>query len=83
MMKFTELDDEGEGLALAAFVLGFAMLTKMKAKGLLTTEDVRSILEAALSQMETPPASTHPGSPSARVLLDGLAQVLLRPKHEP
>jgi len=72
--------DTTPGAGYAALSIAIRLILCLRAKGLLTREDVRLLLDAALTDLERVSIyADHPALPEARRLVEAAMAQLLRP----
>jgi hypothetical protein len=76
MAEETPEIDETKGLATVGMAMGLGILTRLEAKGLLTSREVDEVLEGILTGLEAFLPPTDPGARSARVLVDAIAGIV-------
>jgi len=69
--------DPPPGMGQAAFMLMFALVSRMKAKGLLTDEDVRVMVDEATLGLEEQGLLVHPDIKGAHLLMEMLLHASL------
>jgi hypothetical protein len=63
-------------MAIAALSIAQALTATLVRKGLLSREEVNDLFEGILVSLEGSQAPNDPDVPAARVLIDGLAQII-------
>jgi len=76
---FTAAETALHGASLAHTALASALIAVLKAKGLLSADEVNVILDAAILQAETSPEMGAEASKRARQILETIHQELARP----
>jgi len=71
----TQATDETGGLALTGTAVSFVLATLLFKKGLLTKAELTDLFQGVLETLENFPGATDPAVRTARVLVDGMAQV--------
>lgn len=75
---------EARGVALVGQGLAFALISRLRAKGVLSDTDVDAIFEGCLTSLEDAQLRT-PGDQSisaARLILDGMAEIASRSRRD-
>jgi hypothetical protein len=72
---------EARGIALVSQGLALALLTRLRAKGLLSDRDCEAIFEGCLTSLENAQLDSPDDESiqAARMILDGVAKIALRP----
>jgi len=78
-----DVDAETRGLAILGMSLGHAALTMLNAKGIISNDEIDSMLETILVGAETLLPPDDPGAQMARKLAEGLAHTIRQNRGKP